>query len=1089
MSYRPSSRPGRTRIVLPLVVGILVVLIVLFVLAVPKMRETPVPPTSQTTSPQPGVIPVEGRSKVPQGDEEPLAVEANRLFSQGGQLFFQQGNPQAALEPVRKALTLREKLYPAERYPDGHLVLVQTLNALSILYNALGQHDKMLSHSQRALAMCEKLFPPERYPNGHPDKAQTLLSIGASLTALDQARMGLPYLEGAVAMYEKLHPNGHLALAGALRDLGNCLETLGRAHEALPYHERAVAMCEKLYPEGHPALAQSLHRISATLKAMGQASKALSYQERVVALNERLYPNGHPALAISLNNLGTDLQALGQVSKALSYYERAVALNEKLYPPERFPEGHRSLAASLSNLGAALQALGQASKALPYYRRAVTMNEKLYPPARFPDGHMELALALNTFGGVFSDLGRPREGLPHLQRALAIEEKLYPPERSPTGHLLLETGLCNVGLTLLFMNEAEQALPYAERAVAMSDKLYPPKLFPDGHVQMTKGLNLLGRILVEQGQPGEALACFERALSLHYRLTYRTAQVSSEAETLDFLQSLPPTRDALLSLSVTEPPNDSARWYAALWESKAVVTRIMQQRHEATRIALVKNDKVHQQWQQLQLVRQQLGRLLLDPDRPLAQRDLELRELNDRKEKLERALAGVLPEIERHKELARLGPLELARRLPEGAVFLDFWRYNRPQRGRPDQRCYAVFVIRRQPAVHLIDLGEAQPIDEAIRIWRQGIADNQVSAAPGVLARLVWEKIAPHIPAGTRILYLAPDGDLTRMPFAALPGKQPGSVLLEDYQLAQVPHGLFLLEQRLYPPAFEKKPASFLALGGVRYDVGGSGANEPWPYLPGTDREIRQLEALDPSRTVVTLRGADATTDRLLQELSRAGYAHLATHGFFEEKLLSEERRRLKETLQHWEFRGADPQRQTGLGLRSPLGYTGLVLAGANGLAGRDGERREGILTGESLVELPLDGLRLAVLSACDTGLGEWTEGEGVSGLQRAFHLAGCPNVIASLWQVNDTATAALMTRFYHALWIEKETPLAALRKAQLTIYRHPERIASLAGERGRPEQQKAVQATNEEKGPVSLPVGGVPTRLWAAFVLSGVGD
>src|SRR6202043_3651588 len=101
-------------------------------------------------------------------------------------------------------------------------------------------------------------------------------------------------------------------------------------------------------------------------------------------------------------------------------------------------------------------------------------------------------------------------------------------------------------------------------------------------------------------------------------------------------------------------------------------------------------------------------------------------------------------------------------------------------------------------------------------------------------------------------------------------------------------------------------------------------------------------------------------------------------------------------------------------------------LAGANAPTPA-GE--EGIVTGEALVELPLEGLRLCVLSACETGLGALgLSGEGVQGLQRAFHLAGCPNVVASLWNVNDQATAALMARFYHELWINKKPPIEALR-------------------------------------------------------------
>ena len=130
----------------------------------------------------------------------------------------------------------------------------------------------------------------------------------------------------------------------------------------------------------------------------------------------------------------------------------------------------------------------------------------------------------------------------------------------------------------------------------------------------------------------------------------------------------------------------------------------------------------------------------------------------------------------------------------------------------------------------------------------------------------------------------------------------------------------------------------------------------------------------------------------------------------------------------------------------------------------------------------PLEALR-------ETGLGELTEGEGVLGLQRAFHAAGCPDVVGSLWKVSDAATAALMTLFYRELRIQGRPPLEALREAQLTVYRHPERIADLAGERGRPAQEAAEKlgSAADSAGPEGRPRRAA-TKQWAAFVLSGAG-
>jgi CHAT domain-containing protein len=231
--------------------------------------------------------------------------------------------------------------------------------------------------------------------------------------------------------------------------------------------------------------------------------------------------------------------------------------------------------------------------------------------------------------------------------------------------------------------------------------------------------------------------------------------------------------------------------------------------------------------------------------------------------------------------------------------------------------------------------------------------------------------------------------------------------------------------------------------------------------------------------------GAKASTARLLADLPQARWAHLATHGFFaDQKFRSflQLDEKLYERFGFWD--GPPP------GARNPLVLSGLVLAGAN-LPPKKGDPLDegdgGILTAEVIAGLPLHRLELVVLSACETGLGRVAGGEGVFGLQRAFHLAGAKNVVASLWKVDDQATAALMVLFYDKLWREKKSAMVALREAQLTLYHHPERIKDLAKERG-PKLDKIVRLPIErpKEGPARSKKA--PPKLWAGFVLSGVG-
>jgi CHAT domain-containing protein len=111
--------------------------------------------------------------------------------------------------------------------------------------------------------------------------------------------------------------------------------------------------------------------------------------------------------------------------------------------------------------------------------------------------------------------------------------------------------------------------------------------------------------------------------------------------------------------------------------------------------------------------------------------------------------------------------------------------------------------------------------------------------------------------------------------------------------------------------------------------------------------------------------------------------------------------------------------------------------------------------------------------------------GEGTFGLQRAFHLAGTRNVVASLWKVPDAPTAALMALFYRNLWDKQMPPLEALRHAQLEIYRNPDKVPALAeGFRG-PFKEVPGAA---DAGIKPTADGKAHPRLWAAFTLSGPG-
>ena len=585
---------------------------------------------------------------------------------------------------------------------------------------------------------------------------------------------------------------------------------------------------------------------------------------------------------------------------------------------------------------------------------------------------------------------------------------------------------------------------------------------------------------------------------------------------MNYLAQLPLARDGLISVCLHVPDSDEAN-YARVWRGKAAVARMLQRRqaelfHQAAADPAARRDI--ETWRD---VRGQLARLLLATadGRDHPERLARLQQLTAEKERLERQLAEAIPEFARHQALERSPHTKLVEVLPEHTVVLDLASYTRfeqdPQiKGKKGKRrtpSYIGFVLAKGRPVRAVDLGPAAPIDEAVRTWREAIKRRQASPAAEIIRRLVWEPLARQFAPDTTTVVLALDGRLTAVPWAALPGDKPGTVLLEQYALATVPHAPFLLDRLTAPAPPTDDRGILLAVGGVAYDQApkpvedektklellaalpaetARGRGDGWRELPGTLDELNAVTQLAGSRTVVRLEGAGAGTAQLLRELPRARWAHIATHGFFADPSIPSV---LRPDPKLFSSIGRE---RVGAGLRNPLVLSGLVLAGANRpSADVDGSTRDdlGILTAEAIAGLPLQDLELVVLSACETGLGLVGGGEGVFGLQRAFHLAGAHNVVASLWRVDDQATAALMAIFYDQLWRQHKPPIEALRTAQLTLYRHPELIGELAKARGTPDFGKLVQ--RPEPGPdhgQPAATERAPIEQWAAFVLSGWG-
>jgi CHAT domain-containing protein len=418
-----------------------------------------------------------------------------------------------------------------------------------------------------------------------------------------------------------------------------------------------------------------------------------------------------------------------------------------------------------------------------------------------------------------------------------------------------------------------------------------------------------------------------------------------------------------------------------------------------------------------------------------------------------------------------------------------------------------VFVARHNGPVERIDLGPMQPLYKAIQTWREGFGVSAQGAATGKLLReKLWEPIAAKL-GGAKTVLVSPDGALSCLPLAALPGKEAGRYLIEDYALAIVPTAQ-MIPELVQEGSGKPPPKNLLLMGNIDYDAAGAAvpnapsspimlassraASATFGPLAATGAEVVRIAKLCPQDSttggVTTLQNSQASKAAFLAEAGKHRYLHLATHGFFiEEKLPVVPGFGTREPGRFGDLLQGPVTAEMHPALRC-----GLALAGANRAAKQSdvdpmSDKRDdnGILTAEEIGAQNLDGVQLVVLSACETGLGKSAAGEGVLGLQRSFQAAGARAVVASLWRVDDQATQTLMVEFYKNLWEKKLGKLEALRQAQLTMLHSYDRTA---GQLRGPVFSKTepLAAGSAPKEPATGGQQPLSPAYWAAFVLSG---
>ena len=827
-----------------------------------------------------------------------------------------------------------------------------------------------------------------------------------------------PFLQRALAIREKVLGPEHPDTANSLNNLAGLNYSQGLYAKAEPLYQRALSIREKALGPEHPDTANSLNNLAELHNVQGLYAKAEPLLQRALAIREKALGAEHPDTAQILNNLAGIYNNQGLYAKAEFLLQRTLAIREKALGPE-----HPDTAASLNNLALLFDNQGLYAKVEPLYQRSLAIQEKALGPE-----HPATATSLNNLASLYGDQGLYAKADHLYQRSLAIREKALGPEHRDTANVLNNlAGL--YGRQGLYA----KAESHYQRALAIREKALGPE-----HLYISTNLHDLAVLYNNQGLYAKAESLIRRGLGIEFTLIQREAPYLPVAERQSFLNSYGNAYEFAFSSAQRGSSGANLALFSRL-NRQGLLQEIEQRQAQLASLPGPQQALANE----LRAVTQQLASMALPPE--------QRQQLKGRQEELEKQLYRLLPQLQPRVVEVQ----QVAAALPAGSALIEFQRYRpfdgtkpeNPDDQRWGQARYLALVLKPDGAITTIDLGLAKPIDGLIKSALEASEQKQADALE-LWAQVGRAVLNPLTPAtrGVNTLFISPDGELNRIPFAALRAPSSRQLLSEELQLRLLTTGRELLDLQntsliktsqvlvVANPAFDRTPVSVQSppLSISSQQRSGDHGSQRWAPLPGTATEGAAIAQLTGGRL---LAGEQARAATIRQQQSPR-LLHLATHAYFQPDLPEAERK------QDQPQRSKNNQGLMALSGENPLLRSGIVFAGANQPDADPAD--DGYLTALEVARLNWKGTELVVISACESGKGDIKAGEGVYGLKRAIAVAGARSSLLSLWKVDDRATAAFMESFYNKLksGTGRADALAAtqkeFRQSSNTTWSHP---------------------------------------------------
>jgi CHAT domain-containing protein len=782
-----------------------------------------------------------------------------------------------------------------------------------------------------------------------------LRNRGYAYMVAGQLRPALSDYQAALEIAESL--NDKKSIGRLLQNMGDVDAEIGNQNEALDHFEKALATLETDGTDKR-GMAISLERIGVIHLRQGNNATALEYFQRSLTT---IGPDADKEFSRHLwNDFGQVHEAQRDFEQALNYYRKSLAIAKE-------SEDERGQGVALENIGitegeqgAYLAAIRDFQKSLDIFERTDTK-----------DGIL----------AVLGNLGEAEYGEGHFEKALEYEKKSQALAESLSDQENLATAVAYIALINIKQRSFNEALVHVKEAMEIAERLSSQDML--WQFQQISGMAYRGL-----GKTEEARKSFLASISTVEQL--RTQVAGGEEQQQGFLSMRLEPYYGMVELLTAQKQPAEALEYAELAKGRALLDVLRRGKVQITKAMTAEERERERQLQaEMTALNKQMGQENSNekPDpRRLADLQGRVEAARLRYSDFQTNLFASHPELKTQRGQAQPVSLqEAAQLLPDSkSAFLEFvtgeeqtylfvlTRQDETEHAVPELRVHTIHLTNKRLKLLAEQFrGQLARRDLAFKTTSQDLFRMLIAPAKTQLA-------------GKTALVIVPDGPLWNLPFQAL--LNDSQYMLEDYAIAYAPsltvlREMMRLHQKRLPitaqsttllamadPVLQKETIQRAALSYRDENLG------PLPEAKQEAIELKQLYGNEQSKVYT---GKDAGEDRFKAEAAQFRILHLATHGIFNDA--------------------------------SPM-YSNVLLSEGQAETGDDG-----LLEAWEIIQMDLKA-DLAVLSACETGRGRFSRGEGLIGLTWAFFVAGVPTTVVSQWKVESASTAKLMLAFHRSL-------------------------------------------------------------------------